>query len=317
MLQQTRVAAVIDYYHRFLDQFPTIQALAAAPEENVLAVWSGLGYYRRARMLHHAAQILVAEHDGKMPTSAAQLRKLPGVGEYTSAAVASISFGEPVPVIDGNVERVLLRLRGETAVKGHHDAPAPSDLKAAAQELLDPGYPGEFNQAMMELGATVCLPRGPLCAECPVRPYCRTQGEHETAPAKKMRSQQVAYGLMRHAPGPRAPILMSQRAAQESQMPGMWELPAVDASELSEDSILLTVRHSITSTNFYVTIYSLTPDQRKVLLPPKNSLQWIQPRELRTLAMTGLTRKVLKRLKIMPGYTGSGPRPLIEGETDD
>ncbi len=321
MLQQTRVAAVIEYYQRFLEQFPTIHALANAPEESVLAIWSGLGYYRRARMLHHAAQIVVAEHGGKMPATAAQLRKLPGVGEYTSAAVASISFGEPVPVIDGNVERVLLRLRGETAVKerreGHRNAPSPGDLKIAAQELLDAKHPGDFNQAMMELGATVCLPRGPLCSECPVRAYCRTQGEHETEPAKKMRSRPVAYALIRQAPGPRTAILMAQRGAHESQMPGLWELPPVDPAGLAEDGILLTVRHSITNTNYYVTIYSLMADQKNLLRVPASTLRWIQARELRTLPITGLARKVLKRLKIMPGYTGSGPQVLIEGEAGD
>uniref|UniRef100_A0A7V4XR90 Adenine DNA glycosylase n=1 Tax=Acidobacterium capsulatum TaxID=33075 RepID=A0A7V4XR90_9BACT len=314
MLQQTRVAAVIEYYQRFMEQFPTIEALASAPEESVLALWSGLGYYRRARMMHHAAQIVEAEHGGKMPSTAAQLRKLPGIGDYTSAAVASISFGEPVPVIDGNVERVLLRLRGEPAVKGHPDAPGLSDLKAAAQALLDPDAPGDFNQAMMELGATVCLPRAPLCAECPVRAYCRTQGEHETGPAKKMRSLQVAYALIRQAPGPRTAILMTQRSAQESQMPGLWELPVIDPEGLAEDGILLTLRHSITNTNYYVTVYSLLPDQRERLRVPARSLRWINARELRTIPLTGLARKVLKRLKIMPGYTGMGPLVVIEDE---
>ncbi|ACO31406.1 MAG TPA: A/G-specific adenine glycosylase [Acidobacterium sp.] len=314
MLQQTRVAAVMEYYQRFMGQFPTIEALASAPEESVLALWSGLGYYRRARMMHHAAHIVVAEHGGKMPATAAQLRKLPGIGDYTSAAVASISFDEPVPVIDGNVERVLLRLRGEPAVKGHPDAPGLSDLKAAAQELLDTEQPGDFNQAMMELGATVCLPRAPLCAECPVRAYCRTQGEHETGPAKKMRSVQVSYALIRQAPGPRTAILLAQRGAQESQMPGLWELPLVDPAGLAEDGILLTVRHSITNTNYYVTIYSLLPDQRDRLQVPARSTRWISARELRSIPLTGLARKVLKRLKIMPGYTGMGPQVLIEGE---
>jgi A/G-specific adenine glycosylase len=314
MLQQTRVAAVIEYYQRFLEQFPTIEALASAPEESVLALWSGLGYYRRARMMHHAAQIVVAEHGGKMPQTAAQLRKLPGIGDYTSAAVASISFGEPVPVIDGNVERVLLRLRGESAVKGHPDAPGVSDLKAAAQELLDPKHPGDFNQAMMELGAAVCLPRTPLCAQCPVRAYCRTQGEHETAPAKKMRSVPVAYALIRQAPGPRTSILLAQRGAQESQMPGLWELPVVDPEGLAKDGILLTVRHSITNTNYYVTIYSLLPEQRERFRVPSRSLRWVAAGELRTLPLTGLARKVLKRLRIMPGYTGMGPQVVIDGE---
>jgi len=300
MLQQTRVAAVVEYFERFLKVFPTIEALAEAEEENVLAQWSGLGYYRRARMMHRAARMVVGEHGGRMPESAVKLRELPGIGEYTAAAVASISHGEAVPVVDGNVERVLQRVYGpELAADG--GKPAVREFREAAKKLLDGQRPGEFNQAMMELGAMVCLPRGPLCGECPVREHCRTQGEHETGPAKQMRSQQVAYALMQRNSGREMEILLRQRGEDESQMPGMWELPSIPDGAVPEEQMLLTVRHSITNTNYYVTIYLLEAGQHRELRVEAEQMRWVKAQELDELALTGLARKVLKRVKIVPG----------------
>jgi A/G-specific adenine glycosylase len=155
MLQQTRVAAVIEHYHEFLRRFPTVQKLAAARTSSVLAAWSGLGYYRRARMIHAAAKLIVRELGGHFPKTASALQALPGVGRYTSAAIASIAFEEPVAVVDGNVERVLQRFSGTRL--------APEKIWKAAEDLLDRQRPGDFNQAMMELGATVCTPRTPSC----------------------------------------------------------------------------------------------------------------------------------------------------------
>ena len=169
MLQQTRVAAVLEHYRIFLERFPTVQQLAAARESSVLAAWSGLGYYRRARMLHAAAKAVVTHHGGEFPSTVAELRNLPGIGRYTAAAIASIVFNLPVAVVDGNVERVLLRAFG--------DSPAEKDPWALAEELLSRARPGDFNQAMMELGATVCLPRQPRCTICPVFELCATRGD--------------------------------------------------------------------------------------------------------------------------------------------
>src|ERR1700751_2793949 len=159
MLQQTRVAAVVEHYHEFLRRFPAVQKLAAARESSVLAAWSGLGYYRRARMLHAAAKLVAREPGGEFPRTAEELRTLPGVGRYTAAAIASIAFGEPVAVVDGNVGRVLQRFSGGRL--------SGEDFWLVANSLLDRGRPGDFNQAMMELGATVCTPRGPACMACP------------------------------------------------------------------------------------------------------------------------------------------------------
>jgi A/G-specific adenine glycosylase len=155
MLQQTRVTAVLDYYARFLTRFPTVTALAQAKEPDVLAAWSGLGYYRRAKMMHKAAQVLVDDHQGVFPKTAEELRKFPGIGEYTSSAIASIAFDEPVAVVDGNVERVLLRVFPEDRAI----APHAKWFRDRAANLLDTQRPGDFNQSMMELGATVCLPQ--------------------------------------------------------------------------------------------------------------------------------------------------------------
>ncbi len=305
MLQQTRVAAVVEYFERFLRSFPTIEALAAAREERVLAEWSGLGYYRRARMLHRAAQMVVGERGGRIPETAAQLRELPGIGEYTAAAVASISFGEARAVVDGNVERVLARLCGPRLLEaggGNGRQPAAKILREAAQKLLDGQRPGEFNQAMMELGATVCLPRGPLCGECPVRQHCRTQGEHETDRAKPMQSRRVAYVLMQKGEGAKAEVLLRQRGGDERQMPGMWELPGA-MEGLGEEQVVMRVRHSITDTNYYVTVYGLGADERRGLQGKVRDLRWVKAGELNRLALTGLARKVLQRAKVLSEFS--------------
>jgi A/G-specific adenine glycosylase len=169
MLQQTRVAAVLEHYHEFLRRFPTVEKLAAAREASVLAAWSGLGYYRRARMLHAAAKAVARECRGEFPTNAEEWRALPGIGRYTAAAIASIAFDEPVAVVDGNVERALQRMSGKRL--------AGEELWQAANHLLDAQRPGDFNQAMMELGAVVCTPRAPACLTCPVVEFCATRGE--------------------------------------------------------------------------------------------------------------------------------------------
>jgi A/G-specific adenine glycosylase len=188
MLQQTRVAAVIAHYHEFLRRFPTVERLAATREASVLAAWSGLGYYRRARMLHAAAKVVVREKGGKFPATAKDLRALPGVGRYTAAAVASIAFGEPAAVVDGNVERVLQRVSGRRLTG--------EDFWLQAERLLDRERPGDFNQAMMELGATVCTPRAPACLSCPVVELCATRGElaGSTKPPRQ-KKREIHYAL--------------------------------------------------------------------------------------------------------------------------
>jgi A/G-specific adenine glycosylase len=299
MLQQTRVAAVLDYYARFLTLFPSVAALAQAEEPDVLAAWSGLGYYRRAKLMHKAAKMVVVDHHGTIPRTAEQLRKLPGIGEYTSSAIASIAFGEPVAVVDGNVERVLLRVFPDDE-KPSAAAAQIKLLRNRAANVLDTHRPGDFNQAMMELGATVCLPQRPLCLQCPVQQFCITRGEHQAPPPKKMRSRLIAYALLRRHRAGVEQVMLEQRPAAASLMPGMWELPEVAMLDNDKERVELIVRHSITITNYQVRVLRFAEQEASLRFPPGENLrQWTRSSELSTLPLTGLTRKVLQRLQIM------------------
>jgi A/G-specific adenine glycosylase len=274
MLQQTRVAAVIDHYERFLRRFPNIEKLASAREATVLAAWSGLGYYRRARMLHAAAKNIVNEHGGKLPGRAEDLRALPGIGRYTASAIASIAFDEPVAVVDGNVERVLQRVRGKNL--------AGENLWRAAEELLSRQRPGDFNQAMMELGATVCLPRQPQCR------LCATRGELDK-PGKGTRQtkREIHYALACR----NVSIFLVQRPKTATLMPGMWELPETGGAN-GANAAWLTLRHSITVTDYLV---------RVLRSPAPKGLEgrWVRESRLATLPLTGLARKILRAAKIV------------------
>jgi A/G-specific adenine glycosylase len=195
MLQQTRVAAAIPYYERFLERFPDIQTLAAAPQEEVLRLWSGLGYYSRARNLQKAGQQIVAKHDGQFPKDREQVLDLPGIGTYTAAAILSIAFGEKYAVLDGNVARVLARLgaiRGDLRVSRRW-----LQLQVTADKYLDPESPGDWNQAMMELGATLCTPKSPQCLLCPAMQLCegRKLGIAESLPEKRQKRATVEVTL--------------------------------------------------------------------------------------------------------------------------
>lgn len=169
-MQQTRVDTVVPYFENWMKKFPDLVALATAEPEEVNAAWAGLGYYRRARMLHQGAKMVVAKLGGVVPGSAEELLKVPGIGPYTAGAVASIAFGQRSPLVDGNVVRVFSRLRAVAA--SANDAVLLKACWAAAKSLVDPSRPGDFNQALMELGATVCTPKSPKCARCPVRNAC-------------------------------------------------------------------------------------------------------------------------------------------------
>ncbi|HEY4358701.1 MAG TPA: A/G-specific adenine glycosylase [Acidobacteriaceae bacterium] len=261
MLQQTRVATVIDRYQAFLEKFPTLESLAEADEAEVLALWSGLGYYRRARLLHRAAQFVMRELRGKLPRKSQSLRTLPGVGDYTAAAIASIAFGESVAVVDGNVERVVLRLLG-----ADDDGTATSRnlVRDTAKNLVPPASigrsrsnpPGNHNQAMMELGATICLPRQPLCLQCPVLDFCRTRGEHGTPKRKPQKSHVVAHLLALRKNGVSTEVLLERRAAEASLMPRMLELPPLPLDAVEGREPVLRLRHAITNTNYYVQIFT-------------------------------------------------------------
>ncbi len=300
MLQQTRVAAVIDHYRIFLTRFPNVQALAAATEDAVLAAWSGLGYYRRARMLYQCAKELVRKHGGRFPQTAEALQTLPGIGRYTAAAIASIAFAEPVAVVDGNVERVLQRLTGI-------DLTTPQTWQHA-QALLASSRAGDFNQAMMELGATVCVPRQPRCPTCPVRKWCVTQpsnfnqGANGTitmeGPASppggtltlnsSRRIKQEIWCALNQRNGS---IRLVQRPRKSPLMPGMWELPQMSQKRRPTDVPVAwrTFRHSITVTDYAVHVHRARTAKGK----------WIPVANISQFPITGLTRKILKAAGII------------------
>ena len=309
MLQQTRVAVVVERYQAFMERFPTLIALALAPEQDVLALWSGLGYYRRARMLHKAAQFVAAHLGGNLPLRAEELRALPGIGAYTAAAVASIAHGEPVAVVDGNVERVLCRLAGwEAGSRKGGGATLRHKIEDLAGRLLDPSRPGDFNQAMMELGATVCAPRSPQCLVCPLAVDCKTQGEHKTPRRAPMMSRAVAYALSvrtesaagkRRGPGGRE-VLLEQRPAQQTVMPGMWELPMLVRSDVPQKDLRMTLRHAIMQVNYYVRIRTVFEDDIEAMAVAGGERRWVPLREAAGMALTGLARKVLARARLLP-----------------
>lgn len=281
MLQQTRVAAVLDHYARFMQRFPTVQVLAAARDGSVLAAWSGLGYYHRARRMHQAAKIIAREHGGVFPQSAEEWLELPGIGRYTAAAVASIAFDEAVAVLDGNVERVLERLCGD-----------PSSKEAAwqrAESLLERARPGDFNQAMMELGATICTPRAPQCLICPVHSFCATRGVEAARPQAARKNKQTYYALARRGDS----VLLTQRPADASLMAGMWELPELAPEAVNGDPPLLRVRHSITDTDYRVSVFALSEEQLQLLA---TGARWFTPKHCERLALTGLARKIMRKV---------------------
>ncbi|HUZ04934.1 MAG TPA: hypothetical protein VMU62_06235 [Acidobacteriaceae bacterium] len=298
MLQQTRVAAVVERYKIFVERFPSLISLALAGEDEILAVWSGLGYYKRARLLHRAAQFVLQEHAGSLPQKMDVLRQLPGIGPYTAAAIASITFNAPVAVVDGNVERVLTRLLGVTK---EGKAPSPSFIRTVADRMLAKDQPGTYNQAMMDLGATVCLPQNPLCGQCPVWEICRTRGAHPVVRGKQMRSRMMAYGLVRRTikKHRRVEVLLQQRPSDTSQMPGMWELPEVDESIVENVEPVLRVRHAITNTNHYVRVYAFNLPTEK-MLQKHETQQWANAATLLEIPLTGLARKILMRMDILP-----------------
>ncbi len=227
MLQQTRVDTVKAYWRPFIDRFPDVAALAAADEQQVLAAWSGLGYYRRARLLHAGARHVHGALGGKMPAAPDELRQIPGIGRYTAGAIASIAHDRPAALVDGNVARVLSRLQALTDPK-QQAADAP-DHWTLAQHIVEAGSPRVLAQALMELGATVCTPQQPRCGECPVRPQClaHARGLTDTIPAPKKRAPSPQQDLWAVGLRRAGKLLLTRRPA-EGLLASMWCLPLID-----------------------------------------------------------------------------------------
>ena len=287
MLQQTRVAAAEPYYLRFAERFVTVADLAAADEQTVLALWAGLGYYSRARNLHKAAKEIAAR--GIFPSRYDDIRGLPGVGDYTAAAIASIAFGLPHASVDGNVLRVLARVSCEA---GDIGAGAPRRrLGALAQELLDPDHPGDFNQAVMELGATVCLPKEPKCDICPIAKWCeaRIQGRQREFPVKLAAKRHLEIHETLLIIERRDSILLWQRPPEASRMAGFFELPEV--GQLPQATVgreLGVVRHTITFHN-----YTFRVRKASIRIVP-DGYRWVHKLELSSIAASTILRKALR-----------------------
>ncbi|MGA9069548.1 MAG: A/G-specific adenine glycosylase [Terracidiphilus sp.] len=318
MLQQTRVAVVVERYQAFMARFPTLLSLALGTEAEVLGLWSGLGYYRRARMLHKAAQFVADHFQGNLPQTAAELRHLPGIGAYTAAAVASMAHDEPVAVVDGNVERVLCRVEGwKAGSRTGGGSAVRRKIEELAARLVDPARPGDFNQAMMELGAIVCLPRAPHCLTCPLSSECKTKGEHETAPRPPMQSCEVGYALSVRGGlegKMHREVLLEQRPASLGVMPGMWELPALVHPEVPDEALCLTLRHAIMQVNYYVRIRAVFEDDVAALTVGGGERRWVPLREAEAMALTGLARKVLSRAHLL---TAVPPEAIVPAAKEE
>jgi len=321
MLQQTRVAAVIPYYERFLARFPDVRALAEAPQEEVLQLWSGLGYYTRARNLQKAAQQIVAQHGGEFPREETAVLALPGIGPYTGAAILSIALGAKRAALDGNVARVLARLG---AIRGDlRELRRWQSLQETAGELLDPKSPGDWNQAMMELGAMVCTPRAPQCLVCPVAKFCRARqsGDPESFPEKRKKREAVQIVLAAAVfvtPSGQTLLLSPPGKKSENKPPAddiatlvsrMWHFPtvAVRKDALAELRTFLSetlpagngalrfeplerIRHAVTYRNVSVHPFRITIAK----IPQIRGAKSIRLEDFSALPVSNLTRKIAR-----------------------
>ena len=329
MLQQTQVATVLPYYERFLRAFPTVEALAAAPLDRVLKAWERLGYYARARNLHRAAQEVVREHKGRLPTSYEGLLALPGIGPYTAAAIASIAFGVDVPVLDGNVVRVLARLFA--VPEDPRRAATRRDLWKRAESLLPRGKASVANQALMDLGATVCTSREPRCLACPVRTLCQAHCEGRErkfparAPRKPIPHVDIAAGLIwNRPPGDATARLLVAKRLQNDALGGLWEFPGgkPEAGESLEEALARELREELgicvaveepfveiqhAYTHFRMTLHAFHCRYRSG--PPQAlgcaEWRWVRPRDLSRYAFPTADRRILAALR---GASRTGSR---------
>ena len=295
MLQQTRVDAVIPYWERWMARFPSVEALSEADLDDVLVHWQGLGYYSRARNLHRAARVVRERHGGEVPGEAEALRLLPGVGEYTAGAVASIAFGRRVPAVDGNVRRVLSRL---------HDleSPGAAELRRLADDLVPADRPGDFNQALMELGATLCTPRAPRCGECPLAEWCvaRKRGVQEQRPRPKARKPVPEEDVETAVVVARDGAVLLVRRPEDGLLGGMWEPPGdhrppgvqgvIDTADPGR--ILELVKHVFTHkrVTYHPRVWHV-PDRVEGL----TGTAWVDPERLSSYAIPVAQTRILRQ----------------------
>jgi A/G-specific adenine glycosylase len=328
MLQQTTVPAVIPYFERWLEVFPDVRGLARAPLRRVLREWQGLGYYQRARNLHAAARRIVRENGGQVPRDASALRRLPGFGPYTTAAVASLAFGKPLPVIDANVRRVLMRFLG---IEGKAEAKRDPDLRGFLGKVFPADRPGDFNQAMMELGALVCRARNPQCLACPVRGSCvaAREGRQEIIPTPKTLSLERIEAVVAVIESDGRYFI--QQRAEKGLLAGLWEFPggkvepgeslaaALRREVLEELGVaieaprrLTTVRHAYT--RYEVTLHAFACRIRGATPRPGPRRRWVSLSALRSYPLPSGSVKIVdflaaaKRVPVR-GACPRSPRP--------
>ncbi|MEB2312102.1 MAG: A/G-specific adenine glycosylase [Sorangiineae bacterium] len=307
MLQQTQVTTVTPYYLRFMERFPDLEALARASEHEVLHVWQGLGYYSRARNLLAGARAVVERHAGRVPSEVRELTRLPGIGPYSAGAIASIAYERRVPLIDGNVVRVLTRLY---ALPGDPKrAPLARELAARAAALVPAERPGDFNQALMELGATVCVPRAPRCEACPLAKLClgRARGVERELPELPKRAPPEPLTMVAAIVERRGRVLVRQVPPEAPRWAGLWQFPnrALDPGEPPERALgrllgarveraelMLRVRHRVTRYLVTLDAYRATPSERLRI----EGARWSARGELGELAMPAAHRKLARAL---------------------
>lgn len=315
MLQQTQVKTVIDYYHRFLERYPSIQALAEAPADDVLKLWEGLGYYARCRNLHKAAKHMVEHHQGQFPQTFAEAQALSGIGRSTAGAILTFAYGQKYPLLDGNVKRVLSRI---VDIEGDvQQASVVNRMWQLSEELLsqsDDSY--AYNQAIMELGATVCLPKNPRCLLCPVKPYCTAaaRGTQHERPVKGVKKVSPHYDIGVGVIWKDGQILIQQRPS-EGLLGGLWEFPG--GKQEPEESLIETVRREIEEelsiavqvrepimtvkhayTHFKITLHAFHCDYIVGTPEPKacQAWKWVNPEELTTYAFPKANKTVLEKV---------------------
>ncbi len=314
MLQQTQVDAVIPYFERWMKRFPSLEVLANASQQEVLSAWEGLGYYSRARNLHHAAQKVMSEYNGEIPQDARSLQTLPGIGRYTAGSIASIAFNKNEPALDGNIRRVFARLFDirEPA----HSAKSEKQLWELVTAHLPTGKAGDYNQALMDLGATICTPRSPACHLCPLTELCqaRSLGVQEQRPVTKKKAE-IPHITVAAAIIERPPLVLIARRPQHGLLGGMWEFPGgkrQDGEELTaclkreigeELGVVIEVgeafgiyRHAYT--HFRVTLHafrcSLLQGEPEPL--EASEIAWVMPAELSDYPMGKIDRQIAKHL---------------------
>ena len=309
MLQQTQVDRVKDFFVRFLDRFPTVVDLAAATEHDVLRLWEGLGYYRRARQLHAAAKTIVTDHDGEFPRTAAGLRSLPGIGRYTAGAIASIAFDLPEPIVEANSRRVIARLVGHAAPLGGAGDDEP--IWEIAAGLVPPKHPGRFNQALMDLGALVCTPERPLCNACPLASCCVAKRTNRVAEIPVRATRRLAKEIRETAVVVRRAgrVLVVRRGPGE-WWEGLWDFPRVPGAARSATrgiagspelrglacgatDRLGTIAHTVTHHRITLDVVACEAGRAGKATPGR---KWVTVAALESLAMTSPGRRIARML---------------------